>query len=96
MLSIPLPLLILQIINGDAWFGSLEEAERAVLGCGDFLWDNYYETAVIEEVPRGAITPQYRERWYEWNGHAGDRLPSQNQLGGFLTSGWVSHLYGVL
>jgi len=52
-----------------AWFATLEEAQRAVEGCGDFLWDNYYEHLVIEEVPRGAIVPEYQEWWYKWNGH---------------------------
>lgn len=50
-----------------AWFATLEEAQQAIKGCGDFFWENYYEILVIEEVPRASITPRYREWWYGWN-----------------------------
>lgn len=50
-----------------AWFATFEEAQQAVEGCSDFFWENYYDNLVIEEVPRGAITPQYREWWYKWS-----------------------------
>ncbi len=55
-----------------AWFLTLEEAQRAVEGCSDFFCgedDNkFYTILVIEEVPRGSITAQYNEWWYEWSG----------------------------
>jgi len=55
-----------------AWFKDLEEAERAVNNCGNFFWEYYYDTLVIEEVPRGAISLEYREWWYEWSGDSND------------------------
>lgn len=56
-----------------AWFATFEEAKAAIDGCSDFFCKTeegaeYYETLVIEEVPRGAITPQYQEWWYRWDG----------------------------
>lgn len=56
-----------------AWFATLEEAQQAIEGCSDFFAHTpegqlYYFDLVIEEVPRGAITPQYREWWYKWEG----------------------------
>lgn len=57
-----------------AWFASLEEAQRAVENCGDFFIgeagageEAYYQDLIVEEVPRGAITPAYNEWWYKWN-----------------------------
>lgn len=52
-----------------AWFATLDEAQRAVENCGEFFWENYYDDLVIEEVPRGAISPEYREWWYRWDGN---------------------------
>lgn len=51
-----------------AWFATLVEAQSAVENCGEFFFENYYDYVVIEEVPRGAITPLYREWWYKWDG----------------------------
>lgn len=55
-----------------AWFATLEEAQRAIEGCSDFFCgencQQYYNVLVIEEIPRGAITPQFNEWWYRWNG----------------------------
>lgn len=51
-----------------AWFSTFEEAERAVINCGEFFWEHYYDNLVIEQVPRGAISPEYREWWYKWDG----------------------------
>lgn len=54
-----------------AWFESLDEAQRAVNGCNEFFCGEdckkCYDVLVIEEVPRGAITPEYHEWWYEWH-----------------------------
>lgn len=67
-----------------AWFITLEEAQRAVEGCSDFFCgeggDRYYDTLVIEEVPRAAITPEYREWWYEWDGSDWHPIPKPTQL----------------
>jgi len=51
-----------------AWFKTLGEAQQAVEGCGDFFWEHYYNYLIIEQVPRGSITPRFEEWWYIWNG----------------------------
>jgi hypothetical protein len=54
-----------------AWFATLEEAQQAVEGCKEFFCgegERYYHCLVIEQVPRGAITPEYNEWWYQWDG----------------------------
>jgi hypothetical protein len=70
-----------------AWFASLEEAQRAVEGCGDFLSDNLYDVLVIEEVPRGAITTEYHEWWYVWNGSEWRPNPKPDEVDGLYHFG---------
>ena len=46
------------------WYETLEDAEKVVLENESNIFENYYDYAVIEEMPEGALACSKNEWWY--------------------------------